>query len=152
MQFQHLVTSAHSTMYHWIFCEKIPQHKLAALKDVSSPPYVKSLFYDKSMKETCFLDKACEEWEPLLIEVIKQNVEPNRKSLEIGLARLNSSHDKKLFHPDSDHDNSIRFQSQGIKMMISRIADKKRNFGELSLLLGVARQTNSQEIISLINA
>ena len=133
MQYQPIVSFAQSIMYHWIFCEKIPGHKLKAVLDPSSPPHVLGIFYDKSMNETSHLDKACEEWEPLLVEVLKQNVEPTRKDLMGGLERLNSTYGKALFHPDPNNDNSTRLQAQGIKMMISRISDKKRTFVALCL-------------------
>ena len=143
MQYQPVVNFTQVIMYHWIFCEKIPGHKLEAVRDPSNPPHVMGLFYDKSMNETTHLDKACEEWEPLLVEVIKMAVEPSRKSPQDGLNRLNSTYDKKLFHPDPNHDNSSRLQAQGIKMMISRISDKKRTFVALCLHVGVGLDKQS---------
>lgn len=131
MRYQAVVSSAQSIMYHWIFCEKIPHHKLASVKDPSNPPYVTSLFYDKSLLEPVHLDKACEEWEQLLLEILKQSVEPSRLQLQAALDRLNAVWDKRLFHPDPNDDRSSRLQAQGIKMMISRISDRKRNFAAL---------------------
>ena len=122
-----------------MLCEHIPSHKLAAVRDPSNPPYVKGLFYDKSMNESVYLDKACEEWEALLSAIIKAQVEPNRKDIESALGRLNASYQHRVFHPDADDDNSVRFQAQGIKMMISRIADRKRAFTAVIFRMRVIR-------------
>ena len=100
MQYQPIVSFAQSIMYHWIFCKKIPGHKLEAVQDPSSPLHVLGILYNKSMNQASHLDKACEEWNPLLTEVLKQKVEPTRKDLMGGLDRLNSTYGKRLFHPD----------------------------------------------------
>lgn len=140
MLYQELASSARSIMFYWMLCEHIPSHKLAGVRDPSNPPYVKGLFYDKSMNESVYLDKACEEWEPLLSQIIKAQVEPNRKDLEGALGRLNASYENRVFHPDPDNDNGVRFQAQGIKMMISRIADRKRVFTAVIFRMHVIKQ------------
>ncbi len=39
---------------------------------------------------------------------------------------LDDANDNKLFHKDENHEYGVRQQAQGIKMMISHVAQRKR--------------------------
>ena len=91
-----VVLLGRSMALYWCLVENIADHKLKAAKDPSSPDAVRSLFYDKAMDDPKFLDKAVEDWEPLLHCVIKHAVEPKLLDLQSALDRLNRAHEKKL--------------------------------------------------------
>ena len=85
------------------------------------------LFYSKSLGDSSLnLDMASSEWTELLKAIIQISVEPRRTDIEKALGRFDV--DGNLWHPDENNDLSKRMQSQGIKMMISHIATKKRNY------------------------
>ena len=122
---QEIASLGRAMSLYWALCEHVPNDKIRKYKAKDMDDRV-GLFYSAGLAEN--LDEACCEWKPLLKEMIEINVEPKRLDIEKALDRFSGNHDHKLWHPNEEHDLSKRMQSQGLKMMISHIALKKRNY------------------------
>ena len=107
-------------------CEYVPAKTLRAYASKPMEDRV-GIFFNDGLAE--HLDEACVDWRQLLMAIITVSVEPKRLDIEKALGRLDASRDgdKKLFHDGEEHNLGKRMQSQGIKMMISHIALKKRS-------------------------
>ena len=123
MQLEEVASLGRAMSIYWAICEHVPAARVKKYKAKEMDDRV-GLFYTKGLAEN--LDEACCDWKGLLKELIQLNVEPKRTDVEKALERFDGNHDGKLWHPSEEHDLSKRMQSQGIKMMISHIAMKKR--------------------------
>ena len=125
MQLEEVASLGRAMSLYWALLEQVPpatvkKHKAKKMEDRVG------MFYNSGLAE--HLDEACKDWKDLLMEIIQLSVEPKRTDLERALARFDGNHDGELWHPSEDHELGKRMQSQGLKMMISHIAAKKRNY------------------------
>ena len=121
MQFEEVASQGRAMTIYWAFCEHVPADKLNKYK--SKPMDERTgMFWHSGLTE--HLDEACVEWKQLLKEIISINVEPKRTDVEKAMARWDSAHNGLLFHADNEHELGKRWQSQGIKNMISHVALK----------------------------
>jgi len=125
MQLEEVASLGRAMTIYWALCEHVPAAKVKKYKAKEMEERV-GLFYTKGLAEN--LDEGCSDWKELLKEIIKLNVEPKRTDIEKSLDRFDGNWDGKLWHPSEEHELSKRMQSQGLKMMISHIAQKKRNY------------------------